>query len=127
MAAYRYNQALKPAAQKLRREMTPEAKHLWYQFFKAQGIKARRQMIIRNDIVDFYIPSARLAIVIGNSPHDEQEACRTAEERDAALDRLGILVLYCSRNDISMRVRDVCQNILLHMRERTQIPHLPED
>ena len=127
MSNHRYNKALKPYAQKLRREMTPEEKHLWYQFFKLQGIKAKRQQIIRTYIVDFYIPSARLVIELDGSQHYDQEARQKDAERDAALDRLGILVIRYSNNDINLRFRDVCEDILLYIQDRTQPPQFPED
>ena len=113
-----YNKALKPCAQKLRREMTPEEKHLWYQFFNPQGIKAKRQQIIKTFIVDFYIPSVRLVVEIDGSQHDEQEARKRSHERDAALDRLGIYVLRYSNSDINLRFRDVCEDILRHLEPR---------
>ena len=113
-----YNKALKPYAQKLRREMTPEEKHLWYQFLKPQGIKAKRQQIIRTFIVDFYIPSAGIVIEIDGSQHYEEEARSLDRERDAALERLGLLVLRYSNSDINQRFRDVCEDILQHMEPR---------
>ena len=122
MAAPRYNKALKPYAQKLRREMTPEEKHLWYQFLKPQGSRAKRQQIIHTFIIDFYIPSAHLAIEIDGSQHYEQEARHKDEARDAALQQLGILVLRYSNSDINQRFRPVCEDILMHLYERTQIP-----
>ncbi len=127
MSTKRYNKALKPYAQKLRREMTREEQHLWYQFLKPQGIKAKRQQIINTFIVDFYIPSAKLVIEIDGSQHYEQEARMRDEERDAALDRLGILVLRYSNSDINQRFRDVCQDILLYIQNRSQPPQIPED
>ena len=113
-----YNKALKPYAQKLRREMTREEQHLWYQFLKPQGIKAKRQQIISTFIVDFYIPSAGIVIEIDGSQHYEQEAQIRDNERDAALDRLGLLVLRYSNSDINQRFRDVCEDILQHMEPR---------
>ena len=113
-----YNKALKPYAQKLRREMTPEEKHLWYQFLKPQGIKAKRQQIIGTFIVDFYIPSAKIVIEIDGSQHYEQEAQTKDHERDAALEQLGILVLRYTNSDINQRFRDVCMDILLHVEKR---------
>ena len=119
MSNHRYNKALKPYAQKLRREMTPEEKHLWYQFLKPQGIKAKRQQIIGTFIVDFYIPSAKIVIEIDGSQHYEQEAQTKDHERDAALEQLGILVLRYSNSDINQRFRDVCMDILLRVHHRT--------
>ena len=107
--------------------MTPEEKHLWYQFFKPMGIKAKRQQIIRTCIVDFCIPRARLVIEIDGSQHYEEEARARDQERDAALDRLGILTLRYSSSDINLRFRDVCEDILLYIQDRTQPPQIPED
>ena len=122
-----YNKALKPYAQKLRREMTPEEKRLWYQFLNQLPCRAKRQQIIRTFIVDFYIPSAKIVIEIDGSQHFEQEAQTKDHERDAALEQLGILVLRYSNSDINLRFRDVCMDILLHIHERTQIPQIPEE
>ena len=118
MANTTYNKALKPYAQKLRREMTPEEKRLWYQFLNQLPCRAKRQQIINTFIVDFYIPSAKLVIEIDGSQHYEQEARIRDEERDAALDRLGILVLRYSNSDINQRFRDVCEDILRQMEPR---------
>ena len=122
-----YNKVLKPYAQKLRREMTPEEKRLWYQFLNQLPCRAKRQQIIRTFIVDFYIPSASLAIELDGSQHYEQEARIRDAERDAALSRIGILVLRYSNSDINLRFRDVCMDILLHIHQRTQLPQIPED
>ena len=113
-----YNKALKPYAQKLRREMTPEEKRLWYQFLNQLPCRAKRQQIIRTFIVDFYIPSAGIIIEIDGSQHYEQEAQIRDQERDAALERLGLLVLRYSNSDINQRFRDVCMDILLHVEKR---------
>ena len=127
MANTTYNKALKPYAQKLRREMTPEEKRLWYQFLHQLPCRAKRQQIISTFIVDFYIPSAGIVIEIDGSQHYEQEAQARDQERDAALDRLGLLVLRYSNSDINLRFRDVCADILLHIVERSQPPQIPED
>jgi len=113
-----YNKALKPYAQKLRREMTPEEKRLWYQFLNQLPCRAKRQQIISTFIVDFYIPSAGIVIEIDGSQHYEQEAQIRDNERDAALDRLGLLVLRYSNSDINQRFRDVCEDILRQMEPR---------
>ena len=113
-----YNKALKPYAQKLRREMTPEEKRLWYQFLNQLPCRAKRQQIIRTFIVDFYIPSAVIIVEIDGSQDYEQDAQIRDQERDAALERLGLLVLRYSNSDINQRFRDVCMDILLHVEKR---------
>ena len=42
-------------SQQLRREMTKEEKHLWYDFLKIQPFTVNRQKIIGPYILDFYI------------------------------------------------------------------------
>ena len=61
MAIY-HNKNYVPLAQQLRKEMTPEENHLWYDFLKKLPCTVNRQKNIGNYIVDFYIPSARLVI-----------------------------------------------------------------
>ena len=48
------NPKLKRNAQKLRREMTKEERHLWYDFLKQLPVTVNRQKVIGHYIVDFY-------------------------------------------------------------------------
>ena len=49
------NPNLKPAAQKLRRDMTREERRLWYDFLKPLPVNVHRQKVIGPYIVDFYV------------------------------------------------------------------------
>ena len=42
-------------ARKLRRNMTKEERHLWYDFLKDLPIMVHRQKVIGSYIVDFYV------------------------------------------------------------------------
>ena len=66
-----HNPASKGNAQRLRREMTKEERHLWYDFFKTMGIQANRQKPIGPYIVDFYVASAKLVVELDGSQHYE--------------------------------------------------------
>ena len=44
-------------ARKLRREMTPQERKLWYAFLKDYPVKIYKQRIIESYIVDFTVPS----------------------------------------------------------------------
>ena len=55
-----YNRDLVSNAQTLRKNMTPEEKHLWYDLLKRLPMKAHRQYNIGNYIVDFYIQKNNL-------------------------------------------------------------------
>jgi very-short-patch-repair endonuclease len=48
-----YNPKLICNAQTLRRKMTREERHLWYDFLKKLPINVNRQKVIKNYIVDF--------------------------------------------------------------------------
>ena len=58
----KYNKNLVENAKSLRKEMTREEKHLWYDFLKKLPINVNRQKNIGNYIVDFYISSASAVI-----------------------------------------------------------------
>ena len=65
---------LRANAQKLRRKMTPQERHLWYDFLKNLSQTVHRQKMIGNFIVDFYIPSCKLVIELDGAQHTEPQA-----------------------------------------------------
>ena len=52
------NPKLKTNAQELRKNMTKEERHLWYDCLKELPITINRQKVIGNYIVDFYCADA---------------------------------------------------------------------
>ena len=98
------NPKLKPYAQKLRREMTKEERHLWYDFLKDLPVNVNRQKVIGKYIVDFYIASKEIVIELDGSQH--------YEERDAYLSGLGMIVLRYSNDDVNNNFDGVCEDIL---------------
>ena len=54
------NNKLLNLAKVLRRNMTKQEKHLWYDFLQTYPIKIYKQRIIDNFIVDFYCHKARM-------------------------------------------------------------------
>ena len=109
---YSYNKSLRRNAQALRCQMTPEEKHLWYDFLKNLPVVVKRQRQIENYILDFYIASAKIAIEIDGSGHNLSEQRQADEMRDAALARLGIRVIRYTNLDVQMRFHAVCEDIL---------------
>ena len=69
-------------ARKLRRDMTPQERKLWYLFLKEYPVKVYKQRIIGPYIVDFYCASAKLVIEIDGSQHYE----KSGKDRDVARD-----------------------------------------
>ena len=119
MASNLHNPALRSNSQRLRREMTKEERHLWYDFFKKYPFTTHRQKVFGHYIVDFYIASAKIVIELDGSQHYAEENKEKDQNRDLFLQRLGILVLRYSNADISQRFEGICEDILRHVRERT--------
>ena len=109
---YPYNQKISGTAKVLRKNMTPEEKHLWYDFLKKLPITVKRQKQIENYILDFYIAQARIAIEIDGTQHSLPKHRESDEARDAALAKWGIRVLRYTNSDIHNRFYAVCEDIL---------------
>ena len=88
-----YNTGLTKNARDLRKNMTPEEKHLWYDFLKLLPITVRRQHNIENYIVDFYIAEKKIVIEVDGIQHNAEENRAADEKRDADLSHWGIKVL----------------------------------
>ena len=114
MAIY-HNQNYVLLAQQLRKEMTPEEKHLWYDFLKKLPCTVNRQKNIGNYIVDFYIASKNIVIEIDGRQHDMPEHNEKDNARDYELSKLGIKVLRYTNKSINKNFSDVCDDILTHL------------
>ena len=99
----------------LRKNMTKEERHLWYDFLKTLSVTVNRQKVIGNYIVDFYIASSKIAIELDGSQHYEDKGIENDTKRDAFLNSLGIKVLRYSNLDINQRFESVCEDILKHI------------
>ena len=106
------NSKLTGNAKALRKNMTKEERHLWYDFLKTLPITVNRQKVIGNYIVDFYIATAKLVIELDGSQHYEDKGIENDTKRDAFLNDLGIKVLRYSNLDVNQRFESVCKDIL---------------
>ena len=109
---YKYNKSLVKNAQILRKEMTKEEKHLWYDFLKKLPIQVKRQKNIENYILDFYIPTHKIAIEIDGIQHTSEEGRTQDEKRDMVLSSYGIKVLRFKNSDINSNFLSVTDEIL---------------
>ena len=98
-------------ARKLRREMTPQERHLWYDFLRTYPIKIYRQKIIGGYIVDFYCDAAKTVIELDGSQHYEESGLVYDEARSAYLKKLGLVVVRYLNQDITNNFSGVCENI----------------
>ena len=106
-----YNEKLVPNAKALRKNMTKEERHLWYDFLKQLPETVHRQKVIGDYIVDFYIASAKLVIELDGSQHYEEENRVKDANRDSYLQSIGCKVLRYSNEDVNTRFRAVCEDI----------------
>ena len=99
-------------ARRLRREMTPHERKLWYLFLRRYPVKIYKQRIIGRFIVDFYCASARLVIELDGSQHYEPQGLAYDAERSQFLMSLGLEILRFS-NGISTGIFVVCAHKLI--------------
>ena len=109
-------------ARRLRREMTPYERKLWYLFLRKYPVKIYKQRIIGRFIVDFYCSSAKLVIEVDGSRHYEPQGMAYDAERSAFLSALRLEVLRFSNRDIDRDFRGVCEQIDTTIQNRLQGP-----
>ena len=109
------NRKLTPNAQNLRKNMTKEERHLWYDFLKKQPVTVNRQKVIGNYIVDFYCADAKLVVELDGSQHYSTQGQTADQERDTFLKQQGLSVLRYSNADVNERFEGVCLDILRHL------------
>ena len=110
-----YNKKLVSNARELRKRMTKDEKHLWYDFLKQLPFNVRRQHNIGDYIVDFYIAEKKIVIEVDGRQHTLPEQKEADAQRDATLAGWGIIVLRYSNESIRNHFRDVEFDILTHL------------
>jgi len=103
------------SARRLRREMTPHERKLWYLFLRKYPVKIYKQRIIGRFIVDFYCACAKLVIELDGSQHYEPRGVAHDAERSQFLAELGLEILRFSNRDIDRDFRSVCEQIDIHI------------
>ena len=109
-------------ARRLRREMTPHERKLWYLFLRKYPVKIYKQRIIGRYIVDFYCAAAKLVIEVDGSQHFEAQGMAYDADRSAFLSDLGLEVLRFSNREIDRYFREVCEQIDIIIQNRLQGP-----
>ena len=109
------NNSLTKKSQKLRKEMTKEERHLWYDFLKRLPVTVNRQKVFGVYILDFYCAAAGIAIELDGSQHYEETGREKDRERDAYLKSKGVTVLRYSNFDVNHNFSGVCEDIRRHL------------
>ena len=110
-----HNPHLVSNAQSLRKNMTKEERHLWYDFLRNCPVPFKRQKVFGRYIVDFYCAQAKLVIELDGSQHYTEEGEQSDAVRDEYLQGLGLTVLRYSNLDIGRNFEGVCQQILSYI------------
>ena len=107
----KHNSKIVPFAKELRKNMTKEERHLWYDFLREYSIKFTRQKVLGKYIADFYCAKASLVIELDGSQHYEDEGLVNDEKRTTYLEQYGIKVIRISNLDVLKNFEDVCMYI----------------
>ena len=106
---WKHNQQLVPLAKQLRKEMTKEERHLWYDFLRSCPVRFSRQKVLGKYIADFYSAEAKLVIELDGSQHYDADEMRKDAERTVFLESYGLTVIRIPNNEITGNFRGVCE------------------
>ena len=107
----KHNKNIVPFAKELRKNMTKEERHLWYDFLKNYPIKFTRQKVLGKYIADFYCAKANLVVELDGSQHYEDVGLMNDEKRTQYLEQYGIKVIRISNLDVIKNFEGVCMYI----------------
>ena len=99
----------------LRKNMTKEERHLWYDFLKGLPFTVNRQKVLGSYIADFFIASKKLVIELDGSQHFQGEGPAHDRERDEWFTTNGITVLRYTNLQINREFDAVCRDITRHL------------
>ena len=114
----KYNGKLVPIARTLRKNMTKEERHLWYDFLRGYDIKFVRQKIFGRYIADFYCASARLIVELDGSQHYTDDGPEKDAERTAFLEQYEIKIIRIPNSELNQNFRGVCEFIDSEVKKR---------
>jgi len=111
-------------ARKLRKEMTPWERKLWYCFLKAYPIRFQRQKVIESYIADFYCAKANLIIELDGGGHYNPDAEKKDQSRTNEMESYGLKVIRFCNLDIDKNFYGVCtvidEEVKLRLRPRQE-------
>ncbi len=107
----KHNPKLTENAKSLRKNMTKEERHLWYDFLRTYPIRFLRQKVIDAYIADFYCHSAKLVIELDGSQHYEEKGLLKDKIRTEKIESRHLTVLRIPNNEINRNFSGVCEYI----------------
>ena len=124
----KHNAALTANAKALRKNMTKEERHLWYDFLRGYPVRFLRQKVIDHYIVDFYCHDARLIVELDGSQHYDPAKQERDLERTQLMESRGMKVIRIPNNEVNQNFRGVCEYIdhLVQKRIHRNTPYISE-
>ena len=113
----KHNTDLTTNARTLRKNMTKEEWHIWYDFLKTYPVRFLRQKVIDNYIVDFYCHSARLIIELDGSQHYEEKGLLKDKIRTDRIEQRNLTVIRIPNNEVNKNFEGVCRYIDIAVKE----------
>ena len=107
----KYNKDIVSTAKMLRKNMTKEEKHLWYDFLRTYPVRFFRQKVLGRYIADFYCAKAKLVIELDGSQHYEDKGIEADALRTEFLEQYGLKVIRIFNLDINKNFEGVCMFI----------------
>ena len=104
----KHNKDIVPTAKMLRKNMTKEERHLWYDCLREYPVRFIRQKVIGKYIVDFYCAKAKIVIELDGSQHYEDKEIEKDALRTEFLEQYGLKVIRISNLDINKNFEGVC-------------------
>ena len=114
----KHNPSLTENAKNLRKNMTKEERHLWYDFLRGYSVRFLRQKVIDNYIADFYCHQARLVIEIDGSQHFENSGLLKDKIRTQQIEARNLTVIRIPNNEVNYNFDGVCEYIDLMVKEQ---------
>ena len=99
-------------ARRLRRDMTPQERKLWYEYLRTYPVKFYKQRIIESFIVDFYCHEIGLVIELDGSQHGIDDSVEYDVERTKFLEALGLTAVRYWNHDVLSRADVVLEDLL---------------
>ena len=108
---YKHNKEMVQNAKFLRKNMTKEEKHLWYDFLRSYPLRFSRQKVLGRYIADFYCAEAKLVIELDGVQHYESENRIYDEKRTEFLGQYGLKVIRIPNEEINKNFAGICEYI----------------
>ena len=119
---YRHNPKLTDNARNLRKNMTKEEKHLWYDFLKEYPVRFLRQKVIDDYIADFYCHKAKLVIELDGSQHYSKDGLLKDKIRTEQIEKRCLTVIRIPNGEINHNFEGICRFIDEFVKESLRQP-----